>query len=236
VLILIICFILAVVDLISGLARKDAELKALSLREKYALENMKLTLDTQESTRQERHELRHHMVLMTEMLSDGQFERAQEYIQYLLEKVDALPSDTYSSNPTINAIAGRYLNDAKAAGINVTCDIRTSDKIVLRDDELCMLLTNMLENALDTCLAMPDDSERFIHFKLHSSEEHFTVTCENSTQKTLIINKDGSVTTSKEDTQHHGFGISIMRQITEKRSGQFSMSCSDGCFTVTATI
>ena len=99
-----------------------------------------------------------------------------------------------------------------------------------------MLLTNMLENALDACLAMPDDSERFIHFKLHSSEEHFTVTCENSTQRTLIINKDGSVTTSKDDTQHHGFGIAIMRQITEKRSGQFSMSCSDGCFIVTATM
>lgn len=236
VLILIICFILAVVDLISGLARKDAELRALTLREKYALENMKLTLDTQKSTRQERHELRHHMVFMNEMLCNGQFENAQEYIQYLLQKVDALPSDAYSSNPTINAITGRYLNDAKAAGINVTCDIRTSDKIVLSDDELCMLLTNMLENALDACLAMPDDSERFIHFKLHSSEEHFTVTCENSTQRTLIINKDGSVITSKEDTQHHGFGISIMRQITEKRSGHFSVSCSDGCFTVTATM
>ena len=236
VLFMIICFILAVVDLISRLARKDAELKALALREKYALENMNLTLKTQESTRRERHELRHHLALMDEMLSNGQYDRAQEYTRSLLDKAAALPSDTYSSNPVINAIAGRFLNDAKAAGITVSCDIQATENTPLQDDELCMLLTNMLENALDACLSMSGESEQFIRFRLHSSDEHFTVTCENSTQKTLIFNPDGSVTTSKEDTDQHGFGIPIMRQITEKQNGRFSISCSEGCCTVKATM
>ena len=128
VLLLIICFIQAVVDLISSLARRDAEIQALSLREKYASENVALMLKTQESTRRERHEMSHHAALLHEMLSNREYERTQEYVSSLLEEVSELPSDAYSGNLVVNAIAGRYLNDAKAEGINVTADIRAADR------------------------------------------------------------------------------------------------------------
>lgn len=236
VLLLILCFIQAVVDLISSLARRDAEIQALSLREKYASENVALMLKTQESTRRERHEMSHHVALLSEMLADRQFDRANEYIHTLSEQVSALPSDAYSGNLVINAIAGRYLNDAKAEGINVTADIRAADKTILRDEELCVLLTNMLENALEACRAMPKEAERFIRFEFFSSDEHLTVSCENSTDAAVTVKSDGSVATSKEDTEHHGYGIAAMRRIVEKRDGKFSVSCADGCFTVKATM
>lgn len=236
VLLLILCFIQAVVDLISGLARRDAEIQALSLREKYASENVALMLKTQESTRRERHELSHHVALMKEMLSNREYDRAQEYVSALSEDVSALPSDAYSGNLVVNAIAGRYLNDAKAEGVSVATDIHAAGKTVLRDEELCVLLTNMLENALESCRAMPKDAERFIRFELFTSEEHLTVLCENSTDAAVSIGADGSITTSKDDKERHGYGIAAMRQITEKHGGQFTVSYADGCFTAKATM
>ena len=232
ILLLMLMFIQAVLDLISGLAQRDAELQALSLREEYAAENMKLMMETQESTRRERHEMRHHVALISEMLSAGQQERAGEYTRSLLEKVDALPSDSYSANPIINAIVGRYLNEARAAGIAVTADIRVKDRTVLEDDELCVLLTNMLENALEACMKMPVKSERFIRFKLRASKEHLTVTCENSMDHHDVIAPGTDLSSSKSNAKYHGYGIPAMRRIIEKNGGVFTFSGQDGCFTV----
>ena len=232
ILMLIIMFIQAVLDMISGLAQRDAEIKALSLREKYAVENMKLMLEAQESTRRERHEMRHHVAFISEMLSSGQQERAQAYTSSLLDKVNALPSDSYSANPIINAIVGRYLNEARTAGIDVTADIRAGDRVVLREDELCVLLTNLLENALEACMKLPAASERFISFKLRASEEHLTVSCENSSNIHGGIAADAAIHSSKEDSEGHGYGIPAMRHIIEKNGGVFTLSNQDGCFTV----
>lgn len=236
VLLLILCFVQTIVDLITGLARQNAELQALSLREKYASENMKLMLETQESTRREHHEMRHHVAVLDEMLSAGEQERAQNYARSLMDKVSALPSDAYSSDPIINVIVGRYLNEAKAKGITVAADIMTGDRTPLQDDELCVLLTNMLENALEACCAMSENADRFIRFRLRSSEEHMTVSCSNSTDAVVTIGADGNVSTSKPDAEHHGFGLPVMRQITEKHNGQLTVSCSDGCFTLKSTM
>ena len=236
VLLLILMFIQAVVDLIAGLARRDAEFQTLSLREKYAAENVKLMLETQESTRRERHEMRHHVALLDGMLAEGRYASARDYVRALLDRVDALPSDAYSANPTVNAIVGRYLNDARAAGIAVTADIKTADSLPLRDDELCALLANMLENALEACLAMPEASERFIRFRLRATEDHMTVACENSTDAAPSVGADGRVTTSKADAARHGFGLPVMRRIAEKHGGTFAVDCDKERFTVKATI
>ena len=236
ILLLIIMFIQAVLDLIAGLVRRDADLQAISLREKYAVENMKLMMETQESTRRERHEMRHHIALISEMLSAGQQERAQKYADSLLDKVDALPSDSYSANPVVNSIVGHYLNEAKAAGIIVNTDIRDAEKVVLRDDELCVLLTNMLENALEACMKMPEQSGRFIRFKLRASEEHLIVSCENSTDTPVAVGLDENSFTTKEDPEHHGFGLPVMRRIVKAHNGQLTVDCSEGVFTLKAIL
>mgnify|MGYP002624846788 CR=1 FL=1 len=236
ILFLILCFLHAVADLIAILARRDAQMQSLSLREKYARENVETMLQSQEETRRISHEKRHHISLMDEFLSKQEYVRAQEYVHSLSDTISAIPSNAYSDHLVVNAIVGRYLNSAKRTGISVTADIQASDTTVLQDEELCVLLTNLLENALEACLSMPADADRFIRFKFRSSREHLTIRCENSTNHTILIEEDGTVTTSKEDKKHHGYGIASMRQIIKKQDGLFKISCVDGCFTVEATL
>lgn len=103
---------------------------------------------------------------------------------------------------------------------------------MLRDDELCVLLTNMLENAMEACMKMPEESERFIRFKLRATEDHLIAACENSTDAELMISANENVATSKASAESHGFGIPVMRQIAEKHNGKFSVACAKGVFSV----
>ena len=235
-LLLILCFVQAVWELIESLARQDAKMQALALREKYAVDNMEIMRQSQEETRRQRHELRHHMLALEEMLSQNQKDRAMEYVRSLRESTAALPSSFYCDNLVINAIVGQYLNTAKAEGIQVDTDIRTGAVLPLKDEDLCVLLTNILENALEACRAVEKKQDRFILLKISANEEHLVLTSENSTDPSVVFCEDDTIPSSKPDAQDHGYGIPTMRRIVEKQYGMLKLSAHDGCFTVKVSI
>lgn len=235
-LLLILCFIQAVLELISNLARQDAEMQAMALREKYALENMEIMQQSQEETRRQRHELRHHIVALEEMLSQDQNERAADYVRSLRENVSALPTSTYSDNLVINAVAGHYLNMAKAEGVKVDADIKVESSIPMKDEDLCVLLTNILENAVEACRSMKNRSGGFISLKISANQEHLALTCENSTDNVPSIQDNEVIPSSKVDTQNHGYGIPAIRRIVDKYYGMLKIASNDGCFTVRVSL
>ncbi len=235
-LLLILCFIQAVLELISGMARQEAEMQATALRERYAIENLEIMRQSREETRRQRHELRHHLVVLDEMLSQNREERAKAYTKKLLEEITALPTEAYSEHLVINAVAGHYLNAAKADGIRTSTDIKVGADLPLEDGELCVALTNLLENALEACRAMKPEQDRFITLSILSDDEHLLITCENSTDVSLTVAADGTFPSSKPDAQNHGYGLPAIRRIVEKHFGMMNTTCADGRFTVKITI
>jgi len=228
--------LLMLTSYLGQIMRFRGRMDMLEVQKKSAIDNYNVMLRAMEETRCERHEMRHHMILLNEMLTRDQSKRAGEYVQFLLNRVEALPTGTYSDNMVINAIAGHYFNQAKSEGISVSSDIQATEKTVLPDEDLCVLLTNMIENAYEATHAMDKSRDRYIHLKFRSSEEHLTVTCENSTDAEIEIGDDGAIGTSKDDSAHHGYGMAAMKRIVEKNGGMFTVTCSDGCFSVKATV
>ncbi|MBP5293281.1 MAG: GHKL domain-containing protein, partial [Clostridia bacterium] len=134
---------------------------------RYAAENLEIMRQSQEETRRQRHEMQHHLTLLDEMLSEKENDRAADYIRALLAKVEALPSGKYCDTIIINAIAGHYLNLAKSEEVPVKAEIRAGQSLPVKDEDLCILLTNLLENALEACRGMTPERERFL--SLHIS-------------------------------------------------------------------
>jgi sensor histidine kinase regulating citrate/malate metabolism len=211
-------------------------MQSMALRERYAVENLEVMRQSQEETRRLRHEMRHHLALLSEMLSQKQEERAGEYVRSLLAQVEALPSANYSDNMVINAIAGYYLNAARTEGVRVETDIRPEKTLPLKDEELCVLLTNLLENALEACRRMDREQDRFLSVRIVSGGEHLLIDCENSTHVQAAVGPDGTVPTSKSDEKSHGFGLPAIRAIVEKHGGQLAISCENGCFRAQVTL
>ncbi len=235
-LLLILFFFQAVLEMIQSLARQDGELHALTMREEYAIRNMEIMRQSQEETRSQRHELNHHMLALEEMLAHNQVEQAADYIRSLRERVSSLPSGAYSENLVINAVAGQYLNTAKAEGIKVDVDIKTGKSIPMKDEDLCVLLTNILENALEACRAMEDKSSRFIFLRISASEEHMALTCENSTDTSIPVTENDVIPSSKPDASNHGYGIPAIRRIVDKYYGILKLSRQNGSFLVKVSL
>lgn len=70
--------------------------------------------------------MRHHLSALYGIIQEQQFDKAKEYLHTLVEQTEQLPISRYSENLVVNAIAGSYLNRAKAEGIAVKSEILLS--------------------------------------------------------------------------------------------------------------
>lgn len=102
-------------------------------------------------SRRARHDFRHHRMVLKELADRNDLHGIQTYLaEYTAEHVDT-PSKTYSNNPTVNAVVAYYAGHAEAAGIRFTARVQLPEQLLIPDPIFCVLLGNLLENAVDAC-------------------------------------------------------------------------------------
>lgn len=102
-------------------------------------------------SRRARHDFRHHRMVLQDMADRNDLHGIQTYLaEYNAEHQDT-PSKTYSNNPTVNAVVAYYAGHAEAAGIRFTARVQLPEHLLIPDPVFCVLLGNLLENAVDAC-------------------------------------------------------------------------------------
>ena len=102
-------------------------------------------------SRRARHDFRHHRMVLQDMADRNDLHGIQTYLaEYNAEHADT-PSKTYSNNPTVNAVVAYYAGHAEAAGIRFTARVQLPEHLLIPDPIFCVLLGNLLENAVDAC-------------------------------------------------------------------------------------
>lgn len=102
-------------------------------------------------SRRARHDFRHHRMVLKELADRNDLHGIRTYLaEYSAEHVDT-PSKTYSNNPTVNAVVAYYAGHAEAAGIRFTARVQLPEHLLIPDPIFCVLLGNLLENAVDAC-------------------------------------------------------------------------------------
>lgn len=102
-------------------------------------------------SRRARHDFRHHRMVLQDMADRNDLHGIQTYLaEYNAEHQDT-PSKTYSNNPTVNAVVAYYAGHAEAAGIRFTARVQLPEHLLIPDPVFCVLLGNLLENAIDAC-------------------------------------------------------------------------------------
>lgn len=102
-------------------------------------------------SRRARHDFRHHRMVLKELADRNDLHGIRTYLaEYSAEHADT-PSKTYSNNPTVNAVVAYYAGHAEAAGIRFTARVQLPEQLLIPDPVFCVLLGNLLENAVDAC-------------------------------------------------------------------------------------
>ena len=177
--------------------------------------------------RRAKHDVRHHIALMREYLSHGDYAALDEYLnQYGL----SLPDDSliqFCRNPVANAVLLYFAQQAKNGQIDYIVQTDIPQDIAVSDTDISVLLGNLIENALDACKA-EDDADKKIVIRASSSNGALCVTVDNTFTGTLKYTSDGTLLSTKH--KGAGLGTQSIRRIAEAYGGVCRFEVKNGMF------
>ena len=133
--------------------RHSAQLSALQLS---ALQSrMEAVKAAEDTIRTERHDLRHRLQTVTELVAKGDEGAALAFLDAAQRRLDERKEVRWCRPPVLDAVLSSYFDQAQNQGVPVTADISLPDVLPVDESELAIVLANALENAVHANLALP---------------------------------------------------------------------------------
>ncbi len=214
----------------------DTVRKQAALVEKLAFqENLLAIQQTQydqllrhmEQIRTARHDLRHHWEALRAYLDAGDLDGLRSYLDAYGKKLPTNTQQLFCKNFAVNAVLNYYAEASHLEQTEFTARVELPEVPPVSEPELCALLGNLLENALDACRDITGDASRFIRVGGYADGNHVVITVDNACAR-VPAEENGRLLSSK----HSGFGIgtSSVRSAAERTGGAAEFSCRDGMF------
>lgn len=150
---------------------------------------------------------------------------AAQYVDQLLEQsyLPALPISTHRIVADI--ILNQKYNKAVQGNIHFRVDLDDLSTLPLPDDALVVVLSNLLDNALEACETIKDCTKRFIFIKIKVSPTESILCIENSITVPIKI-VDGHIVSTKKNKLTHGYGLQNIEAILKANGWSHTMNCS----------
>lgn len=199
----------------------------LNLQITQAVREIKALRESQQKTRTYRHDLRHHMQYVSACIENGRLEQAQGYIREICSEIEMNKVTVYCENDAANLILSAFAARADECGILITIRADISQSILISESDLCVLLSNALENALHACQRRKEgDSSGTIKVDAYEKNGKFFLQVINSCEEDIIfdhglpaVNKPG-----------HGIGVRSICAVVDRYNGIYSFSVKDDKF------
>ena len=180
-----------------------------------------------------RHDLRHHLQYVSACIENGQEEQAQIYISEIFKEIEAQKVQYYCENEAVNLILSSFAGRAKKEhiGLNVQGNLSASSRI--SDSDLCVLLSNALENAIHACLLFADEQmDCSIDVQFYERNGKLFLQITNPCKNVVCFKKGIPVSEQK----GHGIGVQSICAIVERYGGIYDFLVRDGRFMLRLSI
>lgn len=183
------------------------------------VKSFKRQREHQDEIRKINHDMKNILLSVMGAIDQTDSKKAEEIISSCLDKI----SCGYEyGNDTLSMLINSKKAAAEKQNISFEYQAVTSN-IEINETDLCILLGNMLDNAIEACSHV--NGERRIEFKIRSLENILYISCQNTCAENKL-----NLETQKLDRQNHGIGIKSMNEIVDKYGGNIHFECDDGLF------
>lgn len=185
--------------------------------------------ESQAMTARYRHDLRHHLQYLLSCIDNGQTERAKDYISEICKEIESQQVRRYCENEAVNLILSSFVKRAEKTG--VVMDIRGTlpAAVPCSDNDLCVILSNALENALHACLPFVEaGTDCTIDVEFRSFEQNGRVFLQivNPCQEDVRFEKGIPVS----GRPGHGIGVQSICAVVERYGGGCTFLTEKGQF------
>ncbi len=181
--------------------------------------------------RRARHDFRQHLRVIQDCVKHGDLEDLKSYLAEYEKQFPSHSDHIYCNSYAVNAILAFYADKAENHNIRLDVKIQMSDTPVIPGTEFCVLLGNLLENALDACQTGRSESKtsqpfiRVCAIQIGTSTLSITVDNTSVFKPTWINEKLVSIKAAGS-----GIGTESIRMIAEQYRGDARFEWKDGVF------
>lgn len=219
---------LAAWSLVRSMTTAEVQAQTLTLKNQLMLDNMQSLEQHLRDTAAIQHETNHKIAAMDAMLQAGNLDGLAESLSNWKIANHHASQLRYSEHIAINAILLDAAARAKRAGITFQATASVPKTLPIPDEDLCILLMNMLDNAIEGAEHTPQGNTKIIQLQLRCHAGFLAIFCENTYDGSL---RD-QMSTRKSDALRHGFGIKQMRTIAEKYNSILDIHTDESKFVV----
>lgn len=127
-----------------------------------------------------KHDMRHFIGVIKSLADEGRYEDLKQFLDEYSEKSKTESIPQYCENVVANAILGYYTFKAMEAGIPFQCACRIPKQLSMIDTDLCIILGNALENAIEACSNTDRPDIQFISIEARVLDNHLLIKIQNS--------------------------------------------------------
>lgn len=167
-----------------------------------------------EDLRALRHDMNNHMSILQGLLSMEEYDDAKAYLSTITEELTLANSFIFTDNKVLSVLLNNKISKARQLGITFEPELLTSTT-PLSDSDLCAVVGNILENAIE---AAAQHENPYIYFSMKKANHQLLIQCDNTFSIPPVFEK-GHLVTTKSDKAYHGIGTKTIRSVVDSYHG-----------------
>ena len=175
-----------------------------------------------------RHDYRNHIQTMKAFAANGDLDAIRSYLDQLDTDLNTVDPSVKTGNTMADAILNSKISLAKSRHISVHVDAHIPVKLNMSELDLCVILGNLFDNAIEASLALPE-AQRLIRVYMDMKNTQLYISFTNFTADKKRQKVGGRFKSTK--GAGHGFGLVRIDEIVKRLDGYISRNSEDGAFT-----
>lgn len=175
-----VCAVISAYVVMRSFALQQAEAQTLHLKNQLILDSYHAIKEKMRDSAALRHEMKHRVTAMDALYQKGDYSALGGILQEMKQQSDKIPQTQFTDNFTINAILQDAVSRAARADIAFDAVVHVPAELTIPEKDLCELLMNMLDNAIEAAGDVAGPAERFIRFHAKVKNGFLAVKCENA--------------------------------------------------------
>lgn len=182
-------------------------------------------------TRAIKHDMKNHLIVMKGLAEKKDINTLNSYIQTLQNSFERVSKIISTGNSILDSIVNEKLEIAKTKQIEMGIDVSIPNEIPIDGIDLCVMVANSLDNAIEACDKMKPGSEKKIHIYGRMERGFLSFIISNTIAKSVYV-INNKIITDKLDKINHGYGLKNINTSVKRYQGKMKIENQDDEFTL----
>jgi len=225
----VVCFAVAVALFVRRYISRTLDKKILNFQNDLIQRHCDEVRNMYAKMRGWRHDYHSHIQTLKVYAKQEQYTELGEYLNKLEADLTDVDTVLKTGNIMLDAILNSKISLALSQGIHVDATAVAPEIIRVSEIDLCVVISNLMDNAMEACLKLEEKSERRIRIYIDVFKAYLYISVAN-TMRGLLAPSDVGYVSTKRSSGEHGFGLMRIDTIAEKYNGYVNRQHEEGAF------